>query len=119
MNSDIKILHNPRCTKSRLTLAILNEKFGEGNFEIIEYLKKPLKVKEIKEITQLLNIAPKDLLRKNETEYKAYIAKNEEPNDSQAIELMAKIPKLIERPIVITKNGAKIGRPPESILSIL
>lgn len=116
---EIKIWHNPRCSKSRLTLQLLNEKVGEGNFEIIEYLKKRYKPEQLLEITKILQIAPIDLIRKNESEYKQYINNNGIPNDVQALELMVLTPKLIERPIVITPKGAKIGRPPENILSIL
>ena len=116
---EIKIWHNPRCSKSRLTLQLLNEQVGEGNFEIVEYLKKRNTVDELLEITKKLKIAPTQLLRKNETEYKSYREKNGEPNDSQALQLLCDIPKLIERPIVITPKGAAIGRPPENILKIL
>ncbi len=116
---ETKILHNSRCTKSRLTLQLLNEKLGEGNFIVEEYLKKRYTVDQLLEITKKLEIAPTQLLRKKETEYKAYKRKHGEPNDAEALELMVEIPKLIERPIVITDKGAAIGRPPENILKIL
>jgi arsenate reductase len=116
---EIKIWHNPRCSKSRLTLQLLKEKVGEENFEVIEYLKKRYKPEQLLEITKLLEIAPTDLIRKNESEYKQYVLEHGIPNDVQALELMVSTPRLIERPIVITPNGAKLGRPPENILSIL
>jgi arsenate reductase len=116
---EIKIWHNPRCSKSRLTLQLLNEKLGEGKFKVIEYLKKRYTPEQLLEITKLLEIAPTELIRTNESEYKQYVKQHGKPNDRQALELMVATPRLIERPIVITPKGAKLGRPPENILSIL
>ncbi len=113
----VKIFHNPRCSKSRQTLELLREQGIEP--EIIEYLKNPPSAKELDEILKMLNMEPRDLMRKKETEYKA-TGMNDESLDRQAlIEGMVNTPKLIERPIVIANGKAAIGRPPENVLSIL
>ncbi len=112
----MKIYHNPRCSKSRQGLAILNE--SKLNFEIINYLETPTSTKELTAIIKLLGIAPIDLVRKNEAIWKEnYKGKN--LTDKEIIAAMAEHPKLIERPIVINNGKAVIGRPPELIKTIL
>ena len=112
----IKIYHNPRCTKSRQGLAIV-ENTGK-DFEVVKYLDTIPSEKELKEIIQLLNIAPIDLVRKNEKIWKENY-KGKELSDKEIILSMLQNPKLIERPIVINKNKAVIGRPSENILTII
>ncbi len=112
----MKIYHNPRCRKSRETLAILEENGIKP--KIILYLEDSPTQKELKEIISLLNIKPKDLLRKTEPVYKELI-KGKELSDSQLIKYMAQNPKLIERPIVIKNKKAIIGRPPENVLELI
>lgn len=112
----IKIYHNPRCTKSRQGLEIV-ENSGKP-FEIIKYLDEHLSAKALKEIINLLGIKPIDLVRKNEAIWKSNY-KGKTLNDAQIIDAMVKNPKLIERPIVIRGNKAVIGRPPELILNII
>jgi len=112
----IKIYYNPRCTKSRQGLAIL-ENTGK-DFEVVKYLETIPSEKELKEIIQLLNIAPIDLVRKNEKIWKENY-KGKELSDKEIILAMLQNPKLIERPIVINKNKAVIGRPSENILTII
>ena len=112
----IKIYHNPRCTKSRQGLAIL-ENTGK-DFEVVKYLDTIIAEKELTEIIQLLNIAPIDLVRKNEKIWKENY-KGKELSDKEIILSMLQNPKLIERPIVINKNKAVIGRPSENILTII
>ena len=112
----IKIYHNPRCTKSRQGLAIL-ENTGK-DFEVVKYLDTIPSEKELTEIIQLLNIAPIDLVRKNEKIWKENY-KGKELSDKEIILAMLQNPKLIERPIVINKNKAVIGRPSENILTII
>ncbi len=112
----IKIYHNPRCSKSRQGLAILEE--SKQAFETIRYLEKTPTEKELKEIITLLGISPIDLVRKNEKIWKENF-KGKELTDNEIINAMVKNPKLIERPIIINKNKAVIGRPPENILTIL
>lgn len=112
----MKIYHNPRCGKSREGLAILQA--SQLPFEIINYIETPLSENELAEIIKLLGIPPIDLVRKNEDLWKEnYKGKN--LSDSEIITAMVKNPKLIERPIVINKSKAVIGRPPEIIKSIL
>jgi len=112
----MKIYHNPRCSKSRQGLAILQE--AKVDFEIIEYLKTPLSEKELKAILSKLKIDAIDLVRKNEAIWKENY-KGKELSNEQIIKAMAENPKLIERPIVIHKNKAVIGRPPENIITII
>ena len=111
------ILHNPRCSKSRQTLDILNEK--GLNPQIRLYLQDPLSKEELEKVVSQLKINGTDLLRKGEDEYKELVSQNGNPDNETAINWMVKVPKLMERPIVINNDKAKIGRPPESILEIL
>lgn len=112
----MKILHNPRCSKSRQGLAILTD--AKVDFEIIEYLKTPLSEKEIKDLITKLNIEPIDLVRKGEAIWKENFKGKDLSND-QIIKAMAENPKLIERPIVIHNDKAVLGRPPEKIITLL
>ena len=114
---NITIYHNPRCSKSRQTLALLEENGFETS--VIEYLKTPPSEKELSDILNKLGIPPRDLMRQKETEYKDNNLDNESLSDKDLIAAMVKHPKLIERPIVVTDQKAAIGRPPESVLSIL
>ena len=112
-----QIFHNPRCSKSRQTLDLLDDNNEE--IEVIEYLKKPATVKQLKAIIKMLGINPRDLLRKGEKEYREAGLDNMALTDAQLIDAMAAHPKLIERPIVIKNGQARIGRPPEQVLEIL
>ncbi len=112
----IKIYHNPRCSKSRQGLAIL-EKNG-ANFTIVKYLEEKITFEELSEIISLLDIKPLSLIRKGEQIWKDNF-KGKELTYSEIINAMVTYPKLIERPIVVNKNQAVIGRPPEDILNII
>lgn len=112
----IKIYHNPRCSKSRQALKLLQEK--DENFKIVFYMDETLTAKELSEIICLLNIHPTDLLRKGEAVYKENY-KGKELTEDEWIEAMISHPKLIERPIVVKGQKATIGRPPERILDII
>lgn len=111
------IWHNPRCTKSRQTLQILQENNIQP--DIREYLKDIPTAEEIKTICALLEKKPREITRMGEKECKeARITK--ESTDEEIITAMTKYPKLIERPIVIKNNtDARVGRPPESVLEII
>ena len=111
----MKIYHNPRCTKSREALVIIKSKTSE--FEIIEYLKNPLTVQEIKVLLPKLNIKARELVRTQEGIWKETY-KGKILTDNEIINIMAENPKLIERPIVEHNNKAVIGRPAENILSL-
>lgn len=108
----MKILHNPRCRKSRETLEIIQEQ--NLDVQIIEYLKNTPSKEELKRIINLLKIQPFDLIRKGEQEFKDNF-KGKELSDDEWINVMVTYPKLIERPIVFTANKAVIGRPPENV----
>lgn len=112
----MKILHNPRCSKSRQALAILNE--NNINPEIVLYLKDTPSETDFKIILQKLNMKPQELLRKNEAFFKENF-KGLEFNDDEWIKVMIENPKLIERPIVIRGNKAIVARPPESVKDLL
>jgi len=111
----MKIYHNPKCSKSRQTLAIIE---GEtSSFEIIEYLKNPLSEEEIIVLLSKLNIKPVELVRTQETIWKENY-KGKELTKTEIINAMVENPKLIKRPIVVKNNKAIIGRPPENVLSL-
>ncbi len=115
--SQVTIYHNPRCSKSRQTLALLQEQ-GVAP-DIREYLKDAPSATELKQVLDSLGIPARALLRKNEDEYKENNLSNPELTDEQIITVMVANPKLIERPIVLKDGKARIGRPPESVLEIL
>ncbi|HEY9029850.1 MAG TPA: arsenate reductase (glutaredoxin) [Kangiella sp.] len=115
--SEINILHNPRCSKSRQTLALLQENGVEPN--VIEYLKNPPSKTKLKQIIKLLGVSPLDIIRTKEVEYKEAGLDNPDLTKEQIIELMVSNPKVIERPIVFSKDKAAVGRPPENVLSVL
>ncbi len=112
----MKIYHNPRCTKSRQGLALLQN--SGVDFEIIEYLKTPLTKDELKDLLQKLGIPALELIRKNEAIWKEQF-KNKDLTEAELIDAMIEFPKLIERPIVVNGNTAVIGRPTENISTVL
>ena len=115
--TDIIFYHNPRCSKSRETLALVDNE--QNNIEIIKYLETPPTVETIQTlITQLGFDSARQLMRTKETLYKELDLANED-NESALITAMQVNPKLIERPIVVANGKAAIGRPPESVLAIL
>jgi arsenate reductase len=111
----IVIYHNPRCNKSRQTLALLEARGVTPR--VIEYLKTPPDERELKRLLGLLGLAPRQLLRKKE----AAEAGLDKPglSDAQLIAGMVKHPIVIERPIVVSGERAVLGRPPEAVLKIL
>ncbi len=113
----VKIYHNPRCGKSRETLKLLESRGIEP--EIVEYLKHPPTAAELQDILNKLGFKPRELMRTKETEYKQNGLGDKTLSDAELIEAMIRIPKLIERPIVLANDKAAVGRPPESILAIL
>ncbi|MGD1983145.1 MAG: arsenate reductase (glutaredoxin) [Chromatiaceae bacterium] len=113
----ISIYHNPRCSKSRQTLQLLESR-GEAP-AIIEYLKTPPDAETLDRLLTMLGIGPRELMRTKEAEYKASGADNPDLDRAALIDLMVRHPKLIERPIVVANGRAAIGRPPERILDIL
>ena len=113
----VQILHNPRCSKSRATLQLLQEKGIDP--EIILYQQAPPDAEQIATILSMLDMQPRDLMRKSQSEYKQMGLDDLQLSDQQLIEAMVEAPILIERPIVLANGKASIGRPPESVLDIL
>ncbi|MCL1079617.1 arsenate reductase (glutaredoxin) [Parashewanella spongiae] len=113
----VTIFHNPRCSKSRETLALLNAENCE--ITVIEYLSNTPTIETLTEILEKLAIKPRNLMRIKESEYKELGLNNESLTDIELINAMISSPKLIERPIVLANGKAAIGRPPENVLNIL
>lgn len=113
----VTIFHNPRCSKSRQTLQLLRDKGIEP--DIVEYLKTPPSVAEIKKLLGLLDMAPRELMRKKEARYVERNLADENLPDAHLINAMHADPVLIERPIVVKGEKAVLGRPPENILDLL
>ena len=112
----VTIYHNPRCSKSRQTLQIIEEKGITP--EIVEYLKTALDADQIKNILSMLGKNPREIMRTGEAVYKELGLKD--VNDDEAlIAAMAENPILIERPIVVVGDQARMGRPPENVIEIL
>lgn len=111
------IYHNPRCSKSRQTLALLEEK--DLDLEIIEYLKAPLDEKTLKDVLSKLDMNPMELMRKGESVFKELNLADKADDTQALVNAMVENPILIERPIVLANDKASIGRPPESVLEIL
>ena len=112
----ITIYHNPRCRKSRETLALIQES-GE-DFEIVEYLKSPLSKEELKALLTKLQMQPGELLRKGEDIWKEKY-KGKTLGGDQILLAMAEHPKLMERPVVVKGEAAILGRPPENVRRLL
>lgn len=112
----ITIYHNPRCTKSRQGLALLEEKGAD--IEVIDYLKQGVDKAHLADTIIKLGISPVQLLRRNEAIFKEEF-KGKNLTDDEWIEAMVAHPKLIERPIVINGDKAVIGRPTEKILEVI
>jgi len=108
----LTIYHNPRCSKSRQTLTLIEE--ANQSVNIVEYLKNPLDQAEIRALLALLSIEPVQMMRTKETEFKEQQLCGAD-NDT-LIAAMANTPKLMERPIVASDKQAIIGRPPENVL---
>ncbi len=117
MTESTRIFHNPRCSKSRQTLALLEER--GINPQIVRYLEKPPTATELAAIIQKLGCEPRAIMRTKEAEYKELGLSNEALSQDELIAAMVAHPKLIERPIVLHDGKAAIGRPPESVLDIL
>lgn len=111
----VTIYHNPRCSKSRQTLALIEEKGITPT--VVEYLQTPLSQKTLKDVVGLLGASPKDVVRKKEAKEAGLDIGA--MSDAAVIKAMADTPAIIERPIVVAGNKAVVGRPPENVLDIL
>ena len=113
----VTIYHNPRCSKSRQTLQLLTDHGITP--KIIEYLKTPPSKEELEQILKMLGVEPRQLMRKQEQEYKTAGLDDPELSRNDLISAMVQHPVLIERPVVIANNKAVIGRPPGNVLEII
>lgn len=113
----VTIYHNPRCSKSRQTLALLEERGLKP--QVVEYLKTPPTAAELADILAKLGLKPRQLMRRNEEPYGALNLDDPAKSDQALIRAMVENPVLIERPIVVANGKAAVGRPPESVLAIL
>lgn len=115
---NITLYHNPRCSKSRETLTLLEQQGVEP--EVILYLETPPSVAELKTLLQQLGFrSARELMRKKEDTYQELKLSDETLSEEQLLAAMVANPKLIERPIVVKGNQARIGRPPEQVLEII
>lgn len=113
----VTIYHNPRCSKSRQALALLNERGIAAH--VIEYLKTPPSEAQLRELLDLLGLEPRQLMRRGEAVYKELGLNDPQLSPAALIHAMAQHPVLIERPIVVANGRAALGRPPDNILGIL
>lgn len=111
------IYHNPRCSKSRQTLALLQEHGVEP--EQVLYLDNPPDAETLKRLLKALGISARALLRKGEEEYKTFGLSDKSLSEGQLIDAIAAYPRLMERPVVVKGDRAVLGRPPENVLSLL
>ncbi len=114
----VVIYHNPRCSKSRETLALLEE--NKVTPEVVKYLEQPLTVELLKTLFAQLGLPQvRDMMRTKESLYKELNLADDSVSDEQLFSVMVEHPKLIERPIVVANGKARLGRPPEQVLEIL
>lgn len=113
----LTIYHNPRCSKSRQTLSLLQDQGLEPEIEL--YLETPPNSQTLSLLLKKLGLNARQLLRRGEQEYKDQNLADASLSEQQLIAAMTQYPKLIERPIVVNGQRAAIGRPPESVLEIL
>ena len=116
-DDQVILYHNPRCSKSRATLELLRQQGIEPH--IVEYLKTPPSREELTEILRRLKLSARDLIRKHETEYAEAGLGDPGLTEETLIISMVQRPKLMERPILVTRGKAAIGRPPDAVLEIL
>ena len=111
------IYHNPRCSKSRATLALLEE-HGVSP-DVVLYLETPPGAEEIAELTKKLGLSIREIMRSGEAVFKELDAGNPDNGDRDLVQMVADNPILLERPIVVNGDRAAIGRPPENVLEII
>ena len=117
MSDSVDIYHNPRCSKSRATLELLESRGIDVS--VIEYLKEPPDDIELRQLIDLLGISARELLRTGEAPYKELNLADPSKTEDEIIAAILEHPILMERPIVTTASKARIGRPPEAVLEIL
>ena len=112
----LKIYHNPRCSKSRKTLALLEE--AGVDVEVVEYLKAPPDTKTLRGLLGKLGVGPRAILRTAEPAY-GEAGLTPKSTDEEILEAIGRFPSLLQRPIVVRGENAIIGRPPENVLDLL
>lgn len=117
MESAVTLYHNPKCSKSRQTMSLLEQQGITPT--IVNYLDTPPDAATLTTMLKMLELEPRELMRKGEAEYTGLKLDNTELSREQLIQAMVENPRLIERPIVIKGNKAVLGRPPEQVLTIL
>ena len=115
--NDYTIYHNPRCSKSRQALAILQDKGISPT--VILYLQDTPSASQIERLLNLLGMKAKDILRQNEEAFKTYFTAIDLDDDKSVISLMRQYPTVMERPIIVTHNRAVIARPAEAVLNLI
>ena len=115
--SSFTIYHNPRCSQSRQTLALLNERGIEP--DIVEYLKSPLSMDDLQSLQQKLGVPAVTMIRSKDQAFEDLVLNEVQHSDDGLLEAIAEQPSLLERPIVVCGNKAVIGRPPENVLELL
>jgi arsenate reductase len=115
--SDVVIYHNPRCSKSRQTLALIQDRGVTP--KVIEYLQDPPSAAQLKGFLKALGMKPRDLMRRKEPEYREQGLNDASLSDDDLVAAMVRTPKLIERPIVTKGAKVALGRPPENVLELL
>ena len=116
-SDDLQIFFNPKCSKCRLTLGIIEEHGLHA--DVVEYLQQPPDTQTLSDVLDMLGLEPRELMRTGEAVYKELKLKDQQLDRQQLIQIMVENPILIERPIVIRKGQAVIGRPPEKVLDLL
>jgi arsenate reductase len=115
--SSVTLYYNPRCSKSREALRLLQEKGVEP--QLVDYLRNPPDIRQIDRILGLLGLEPRELMRRDETEYAAHHLDNSALTRDQLVQAMVDHPVLIQRPIALKNDRAVLARPPERVLEIL
>jgi arsenate reductase len=116
----ITIYHNPRCSKSRGACELIDTSFNTANepIKIVEYLREPLTVAQLKELNRMLGCPVRDMVRSTEPEYKDLNLGADDIDDNQLYEALVKHPILLQRPIIVRNGKAVIGRPPENVKTL-
>ena len=115
--SDVTLYHNPRCSKSREALELLRARDIAPT--IVEYLRTPPSIDELDRILELLELEPRDLMRRKEAVYQDLALDDEGLDRRGLLQAMVEHPILIERPIAVANGRARVGRPPENVLDVL
>lgn len=115
--TDLTLYHNPRCSKSRSTLQLLEDRGVQPT--LVRYLETPPNAEQLRDLLSKLGISARQLLRTGEDEYRELNLANTALSDADLIDAMAAHPRLIERPILVAGDRAVIGRPPENVLELL